>query len=60
MRLPGEHHNKKKCTPPLRKREGGGRIDIGSERRGGEVDKKRKKKGNLREGVGRTRHGPEI
>lgn len=49
-----------KMHPPLRKREGGGRIDIGSERRGGEVDKKRKKKGNLREGVGRTRHGPEI
>lgn len=35
MRLPGEHLNKKKCS------EGGGRMDTGRERRGGEVDKKR-------------------
>lgn len=30
MRLPGEHRDKKKC------REGGGRMDSGGERRGGE------------------------
>lgn len=56
MRLPGEHHNKKKCNP-LRKREGGGRIDIGSERRGGEVDKKRKKKtrGKFKGGGGKNK-----
>lgn len=38
MRLPGEHHDKKKC------REVGGRMDTGREQRGGEVDKKKKKR----------------
>lgn len=37
MRLPGEHHDKKKC------REVGGRMDTGREQRGGEVDKKKKR-----------------
>lgn len=46
-----------KMHPPLRKREGGGRIDIGSERRGGEVDKKRKKKtrGKFKGGGGKNK-----
>lgn len=41
MWLPGEHHDKKKCTP---KKEGGGRMDTGREQRGGVVDKERRVK----------------
>lgn len=53
MRLPGEHHDKKKC------REVGGRMDTGREQRGGEVDKKKKKKTGAKfiRGVGRRGGG---
>lgn len=49
MRLPGEHHDKKKC------REVGGRMDTGREQRGGEVDKKKKDRSEVYQGGGKKR-----